>query len=134
MMSLRSGAGRYCETVTVKCSQCGEMVWRADNCSMEASEFSWAERVLKGKRTLRFEKIEGAAESSQVLVVRDRWRRESLDGRGRKERSCAAGKEGESVEWYERTDVEIGKFTRMIRRSKGEGMEADMSNMSVTSM
>ena len=118
--SLRSGAARDGETVTVRCSQCGEMVWRADNWSREASEFSWAERGLKGKRTLRCEKSEGAAESTQVLVVRDRWRRESWHGRGRKERSCAAGREGKLVEWYERTDAEIGMFTRKlgVRRPK----------------
>lgn len=133
-MSVRSGAGRDGETVRVRCWQCGEMVWRADDWSVEASEVSGAERVLKGKRRLRFEKREGVVESIQAFVVRERWRRESLVGRGRKERRCAGGKEGESFEWYERVDAEIGRFTRMIRRSKGEGIEADMSNMSVISM
>ena len=99
-----------------------------------ASEVSLVDWVLKGKRTLRCEKSEGAAESSQALVERERWRRESWYGRGRKERSCAGGKEGKSVEWYERTEAEIGIFTRMIRRSKAEGIEADISNMLVISI
>ena len=90
--------------------------------------------MLKGKRTLRCEKNDGVAESIQAFVVRDRWRRESWHGRGRKERSCAGGNEGTSVEWYERTEAEIGIFTRIIMRSKAEGIEADISNMSVRSM
>ena len=92
------------------------------------------ERALKGKRRVRCERSEGAAASSQAFVVRERWRMESWDGRGRKERSCAGGKEGKSVEWYERTGAEVGGFTREIRRSKAEGREADIFNMSVRLM
>lgn len=51
--------------------------------------------MLRGKRTLRFEKTEGSAELTQPFVVEDTSRKESLDGRERKERRCVAGNTGE---------------------------------------
>ena len=75
--SLRLGTGVCCATVTVRCSHCGEMLWRADSSSVE--------QMLRGKRRLRFEKTEGSAESTQAFVIGDTRRKESLDTRGRKE-------------------------------------------------
>lgn len=65
---------------------CGEVVWRAESCSVE--------KMLRGKRRVRFEKTEGFVELIQAFVVGDTRRRVSLDGRGRRERRCAAGKAG----------------------------------------
>lgn len=76
----------FSDRVTVRWWHCGEVLWRA--------EISSAEKMLRGKRVLRFEKTEGFAESIHVFVVGDTWRRESLDGRGRRERRCVAGKAG----------------------------------------
>lgn len=85
--SLGFGGEGCCGMVTVRCWHCGEVLWRADNCS--------GEKMVRGKWMVRFEKTEGFAESIQAFVVGDRWRRESLDDRGRKERRCVAGKVGE---------------------------------------
>ena len=82
---------------------------------------------MRGKKILRLEKTEGSAESSPAFVVGDTCRKESLDGRGRKERRFVTGKVGEKFEWYNRLYTEIGSFMLTNRRSKGEGSEADMS-------
>ena len=77
----------FCDTVTVRCSHCGEVVWRASS--------SLLGNVLRGKRRLRFAKMQGSSESIQVFVVGDTRRRVSFDGRGRRERRCVVGKVGE---------------------------------------
>ena len=82
---------------------------------------------MRGKKTERLEKIERSAESSQAFVVGDTCRKESLDGRGRKERRFVTGKVGEKFEWYNRMYTEIGSFRLTNRRSKREGSESDMS-------
>ena len=102
----------------VRWVHCGEVEWRAEICS--------AEKMLRGKRIVRFEKTEGFAESIQVFVVGDTRRRESLDGRGRRERRRVAGKAGMLFRWY-KMFTEIGCFSWTSRRSKGERREADMS-------
>lgn len=91
--SVRPGTETYCDTMTVRCSHCGEMLWRANTSSTEAVGASEA-KVLRGKRILRFEETEESAESTQAFVVGDTRRKESLDGRERKERRCLAGVEG----------------------------------------
>ena len=73
--------------MTVRCSHCGEAVWRASN--------SLSGNVLRGKRRLRFAKTEGSSESIQAFVVGDTRRRVSFDGRGRRERRCVVSKVGE---------------------------------------
>lgn len=90
------------DTVIVRDSHCGELLWRVSS--------SPAEKVLTGKSRLSFEKTEGSAESTQVFVVGDTRRKESWDGRGRRERSCVAGKAGEKVGWYDRTYTDLGCF------------------------
>lgn len=50
--------------------------------------------MFRGKRKRRFEKTEGFADSIQAFVVGETCRRESLDGRGRREKRCVAGKAG----------------------------------------
>ena len=75
------------DTVTVRCSHCGEVVWRACSSSLGSA---W-----RGKRRRRFEKTEGSSESIQVFVVGETRRRLSFDDRGRRERRCVVGKVGE---------------------------------------
>lgn len=74
------------ERVMVRWVQWEKMLWRAEICS--------AEKLLRGKRRRRFEKTEGFAVSIQAFVVVDTSRRESLEGRGMRERRCVAGKAG----------------------------------------
>ena len=62
-MSLGLDIEAFADTVTVRYSHRGEVLWRARSSS--------AEKVLRGKRRLRFEKTEGSAESIQVFVVGD---------------------------------------------------------------
>ena len=90
------------DTVTVRDSHCGELLWRVSS--------SPVEKVLKGKSRLSFEKTEGSAESTQVFVMGDTRRKESLDGRGRRIRSCVLGKAGEKVGWEHRTYTDLGCF------------------------
>lgn len=80
---------------------------------------------------MKVEKTEGTAESTQAFVVRDTSRKESLDGRGRKERRLVTGKAGEKVGWYMRMYTEIGWFILTDRRSKGEGSKSDISFTSI---
>ena len=116
-MGLRSWG--FSDRVMVRWVHCGEVVWRAKSCS--------AEKMLRGKRIERFEKTEGFAESIQAFVVGDTRRRESLDVRGRRERTRVAGKAGVEFRWYNRLFTEIGCFSWTSTRSKGERREADMS-------
>lgn len=109
--------------VMVRWVHCGEVVWRAEICS--------AEKMLRGKRMVRFEKTEGFAESIQAFVVGDTRRRESLDGRARKERRRVAGKAGVEFRWYKLMFTGIGCFSWRSRHSKGERREADMSTDSL---
>ena len=84
LLGLRRGGPSDREMV--RWVHCGEVVWRAESWS--------AEKRLRGKRRWRFEKTEGCAESIKAFVAGDRRRRVSLEGRGRRERRCAAGKAG----------------------------------------
>ena len=77
----------FCDTVTVRCSHCKEVVWRATSSSLR--------NVLRGKRRLRFEKTEESRESIQVFAMGETRRRVSFDERGRKERRWVVGRVGE---------------------------------------
>ena len=86
-MSLGLSAGSECDTVSVRCSHSDAVLWSANRSSVV--------KVLRGKRTLRLEKTEGCAELTQAFVVEETSRKESLDGRERKERRCVAEYAGE---------------------------------------
>lgn len=85
--SLGLGIATSSDTVTVRCSHSGEILWRTDRSSFGT--------ILRGKRTLRFEKTAGSVESTQAFVVRVTSRKESFVDKGRRERRCEAGKWGE---------------------------------------
>lgn len=59
-------------------------------------------------------------DSAHTFVVRETWRRARIEGCGRMESSCLAGKFGEKSLWCDRRAVGIDSFSLVTNDSKLE--------------